>query len=73
MRKASFDDLIDYKELDKIISVHTPLIFSPLVINAEGAIRVRAYRGDDEIRIGALRVLLVQPPRAVPSANFPQS
>jgi hypothetical protein len=71
LRKAPFDDSIDYEGLDKIISAQMPLMISPLVITAEGVIRVRAYRGDDEIRIGALRILLAQPPRAIPSANVP--
>lgn len=30
---------------------------SPLVIHREGRIRVKAYRGDDEIRLGSLRII----------------
>jgi hypothetical protein len=38
------------------------LKISPLILYQEGLIRVRAYRGDDEIRLGSLLVKLLQPP-----------
>jgi hypothetical protein len=41
---------------DRIIRASIPLKFSPLVIPQEGLIKVRAYRGEDELRLGTLRV-----------------
>jgi hypothetical protein len=37
-----------------------PIKISPLIIHQEGLIRVRAYRGDDEIRLGSLPIKLAQ-------------
>jgi len=41
------------------------LLFAPLVIKQPGTIKVRAVRGDEMIRLGALEVL--PPPEATPS------
>jgi hypothetical protein len=41
---------------DRIIRASIPLKFSPFVIPQEGLIKVRAYRGEDEIRLGTLQV-----------------
>lgn len=40
------------------ISANFIAAFSPLMLMRAGRIRVRAYRGDDEIRLGTLRVVL---------------
>jgi hypothetical protein len=50
--------------------VMVPIKLVPLPITQEGFIKVRAYRGGDEIRLGALRVrfqsdTLVNPPRVI--------
>jgi len=49
------------------VRVMVPIRLVPLVITQEGFIKVRAYKKDDEIRLGALRVRfqsepLVNPP-----------
>ena len=41
---------------DSFIRMFVPLKFSPLPIHEEGLIKVRAYRGDDEIRLGTIMV-----------------
>lgn len=46
---------------DFLVSIRMPMRFSPLVIEAEGLIKVRAYIGDDEIRLGTLRVRVMEP------------
>jgi hypothetical protein len=38
------------------------LIASPLVLESEGLIKVRAYRGDTEIRLGTLKVVTMPRP-----------
>jgi hypothetical protein len=43
------------------ISTLIPIRLSPFVVEQEGLIKVRAYRGGEEIRLGALRVS-VRPP-----------
>jgi hypothetical protein len=43
------------------ISTLIPIRLSPFVVEQEGLIKVRAYRGSEEIRLGALRVS-VRPP-----------
>ena len=48
--------LDDTAQTDAMVSVTSYLNLSPVELNAEGIIRVRAYRGDDEIRLGSLRV-----------------
>jgi hypothetical protein len=44
------------EDLEQFISVEIPILISPFLIGAEGFVRVRAYRGDDEIKLGSLRV-----------------
>lgn len=44
-------------DADPIIGVISHLMFSPLALKSEGRIRVRAYRGDFEIRLGTLGVV----------------
>jgi hypothetical protein len=47
---------------DEIISTLIPVRLSPLQIETEGRIKVRAYKGDDEIRLGTLNVRIVPLP-----------
>lgn len=69
MRQAVYDPTVDFEGMDKILSMSVPLVFSPFAIAQEGFIRVRAYRGDDEIRLGALRVQV----GSVPGLPFQQT
>ena len=46
----------DTPQTDAMVSMTFYLNLSPVELNAAGVIRVRAYRGDDEIRLGSLRV-----------------
>ena len=41
---------------DPVISVAMQIVLAPLEIKSEGLIKVRAYRGDLEIRLGTIRV-----------------
>jgi hypothetical protein len=47
---------------DRAIRMSIPLKFSPFPINGEGLIKVRAYRGNDEIRLGTIAVKFQPPP-----------
>jgi hypothetical protein len=49
------------------VGLHLNLIVSPLVINAPGVIKVRAVRGDDMVRLGAMRIVPVA--QQAPSAD----
>lgn len=44
------------------LSCFVPIRISPLIIEHEGFIRVRAYRGDDETRLGSLPVSIATIP-----------
>jgi hypothetical protein len=41
---------------DELLVSFTPVKLGQIQIESEGLIKVRAYRGDDEIRLGTLRV-----------------
>jgi len=63
MRQAQYDQsYLDVEGLDKILSLQAPFVFSPFMIAGEGFIKIRAYRTDDEIRLGTLRVQLATGP-----------
>ena len=47
---------------DPLIMVSAPIGAAPLVLAQAGWIKVRAYRGDEEIRLGALSVSMVETP-----------
>ena len=51
----------EYAQADSIVSMIAYLNLSPIEIRQEGLIRVRAYRNDDEIRLGSLRVRYQRP------------
>jgi len=70
MRSTEYDQKVDFDGMEKILSMQLPLIFTPFVVAQEGFIRVRAYRGEDEIRLGALRIQLgdVATPMGIVSA-----
>jgi len=67
MRSAEYDQTIDFEGMDKILSMQLPLVFVPFPIAQEGFIRVRAYRGEAEIRVGALRIQLGTVPTPIQS------
>jgi hypothetical protein len=46
---------------DRMYSVLIPIRSSPIVLRQEGLIKIRAYRGDHEIRLGALLVRFQAP------------
>jgi hypothetical protein len=50
---------------DPLIPVPVQVVFSPLVLKEPGAILVRAYAGEKEIKLGALRVLAPSAPSSV--------
>jgi len=52
---------------DPAITVMMHVVIAPLRINEEGLIKVRAYRGDLEIKLGAIHVLS-KPPENEPGA-----
>jgi hypothetical protein len=43
---------------DPFLSIGVNAAFTPIVFTHSGRIKVRAYRGDDEIRLGTLRIRL---------------
>ena len=47
---------------DRMYSAIIPIRISPLLLRQDGLIKIRAYRGDDEIRLGALAVKFQAPP-----------
>jgi hypothetical protein len=56
MRKAPAPDIGD--DTSPVVSLMLPIKRYSVVIPQEGMIRVRAYRGNEEIRLGALRVIV---------------
>jgi hypothetical protein len=44
--------------LDPFVALNLSAAFTPLVLTHPGRIKVRAYRGDDEVRLGTLRIRL---------------
>jgi|GEM_PF-907529 len=52
---------------DRIYSAIIPIRISPLLLHQDGLIKIRAYRGDDEIRLGALLVRFQAPPGNPPT------
>jgi hypothetical protein len=40
----------------KVRSLIAPIIFAPLILKSPGVIKVRAFSGEDVVKIGALRV-----------------
>ncbi len=71
MRQTPLDSAADYQGVDRLLSMQIPLAFSPFLISAEGSIRIRAYRGGDEIRLGALHVQLARPVSPEPATHSP--
>jgi hypothetical protein len=59
-RKAQRDASPGLEDGDRFISVEIPIMVSPFLISSEGFVRVRAYRGDEEIKLGSLRVQVGQ-------------
>jgi hypothetical protein len=49
---------------DKVLRASIPMKLAPFIVPSEGLIKIRAYRGDDEIRLGTLRVQFQTPPTA---------
>ncbi len=41
---------------DPVLTFRIPVVLAPLVLNEEGPLRVRAYRGDLEIKLGTLMI-----------------
>jgi hypothetical protein len=60
MRSTQFAPEIEGE--DGMYSSLTPIRASPLLLKQEGLIKIRAYRGDDEIRLGTLAVKFQAPP-----------
>lgn len=56
---------------DPMVTAMIPIAFMPFQFEKEGFIKVRAYRGDDEIRLGSLRVQLA-PQNGMPLVPPPQ-
>ncbi len=52
---------------DRMHSVLIPIRASPLTVSQGGLIKIRAYRGEDEIRLGALEVKFQAPPGNPPT------
>jgi hypothetical protein len=48
---------------DRMISWICPILISPLFLQEPGYIRIRAYRGEDEIRMGSIEVRCATPPQ----------
>jgi hypothetical protein len=65
MRSAQFSPETEGE--DRMYSVLTPIRSSPLEVRQGGLIKIRAYRGDDEIRLGALAVKFQAPPGNPPT------
>jgi hypothetical protein len=65
MRSAQFRAEIARE--DRIYSAIMPIRISPLLLRQDGLIKVRAYRGDDEIRLGTLAVKFQAPPENHPT------
>jgi hypothetical protein len=55
---ANTDSVIDAEIDDPIIGFNLVAGFPSMLFSQPGRIKVRAYRGDDEIRLGTLRVRL---------------
>ncbi len=51
----------DVPNEEQLVSSLVPIRISPMPIEHEGRIRVRAYRGNDEIRLGTLNVRVLPP------------
>jgi hypothetical protein len=65
MRSAQFSTETEGE--DRIFSAIVPIRLSPLLLRQGGLIKIRAYRGDDEIRLGALLVRFQAPPGNPPT------
>jgi hypothetical protein len=52
---------------DRIYSAFVSIRASPLLVRQGGLIKIRAYRGDDEIRLGALAVKFQAPLSSPPT------
>jgi hypothetical protein len=62
-QNISIDDLPPVDEGSiRFFTFTVPIVVSPLILKQEGKIKVRAYRGDSEIRLGSLIVRSQQPP-----------
>lgn len=59
----------DVEGVDKFLTILIPICLSPFLVEHEGMLRVRAYRGDDEIRLGALPVKVAPTPEGFPVAK----
>jgi hypothetical protein len=58
--REAFDQIqIPSDDIDEpFLALALNAAFSPLILAHQGRIKVRAYRGDDEIRLGTLRIRL---------------
>lgn len=64
-RKSVFNS--DDEMEDRVIRIMIPIKVAPLILQLDGLIKVRAYRGDDEIRLGTLKVRFQSPPPTPPT------
>jgi hypothetical protein len=65
MRSAQFSS--ETKGEDRMHSAFVSIRTSPLLLRQGGLIKIRAYRGEDEIRLGALEVKFQAPPENPPT------
>ncbi|MGB6175239.1 MAG: hypothetical protein WBF43_02615 [Methylocella sp.] len=65
MRSAQFG--AETEGEDRIYSAFVSIRASPLLVRQGGLIKMRAYRGDDEIRLGALAVKFQAPLGTLPT------
>ena len=56
---------------DPLIAVISQIMIAPLELKSEGRIRVRAYRGDLEVRLGTLAVVFGQTVDSIPIETPP--
>ena len=56
---------------DPMVLVSFIFAMRDVVLTQEGRIKVRAYLGDDEVRLGSLKVSLVPPPSTVAAPDAP--
>jgi len=57
------------EDQERVINLTVPLVFSPLVLQKEGFIKVRALCGDTTIKLGSLLVRKVKKDEKIPGLN----
>jgi hypothetical protein len=57
-------------EMEALVSLRVPMMFSPLQIKCEGFIKVRMYCGQVVTKLGALRVRKIREGEVIPNASI---